>query len=290
MTMIALALLGCAWAGYCVYCLKDAGGGSSQRRNRTRDFSRSLVALGQPMAGPRWSSLAGGGRGHSRRKQPPPPHVSLVRPPAGAGSGRVPPPQSAPSAPFSLSGDGFLERSLEKPGTLLERPRTPHAASCRRRNVVLTLGTIALVALAAVPRVGAAGWVVHVASGAALLCFMLAVHRRRNRSAEAEITALMSNLDSAGNPGTAWDRGLTAENGLAGPVNGLAGPVNGLAGPVNGLAGPVNGLAGPVNGLAGPVNGRSGSVNGGAAGSGHRRAGPANGRAVSREHALPADR
>ena len=85
-------------------------------------------------------------------------------------------------------------------GALLDRPRTPHEASRRRRHVTIGLAAAALasLAVAALLGVGVAAWVVHAAVDVVLIGFVWASAHWKHRSAEHEIRAMLLHHDSRG--------------------------------------------------------------------------------------------
>lgn len=94
----------------------------------------------------------------------------------------------------SVNGSSLTRTTRSsRPTVLFDRPRTAIEANRRRVHVTVTLATTALVALAAVPRIGMVGWVVHALAVTALVIFVLIASRRRHRAAEYEMMMLMMN-------------------------------------------------------------------------------------------------
>ena len=168
MTLLILTVLVCAWAGYFAYYLRDSRLIVSQRRDGTAAFSRSLGALGDSVVGKRNRSSHAFNRGAGPLGDP-----AMV----GGSNGRL------------QAGDIRAARS----GVLLDRPRTPHEASRRRRHVFVVLVATALVSLVTVVvfGVGFVGWVVHGLLDIALLSFLVIAAHSKHRSAEYEMRAML---------------------------------------------------------------------------------------------------
>lgn len=74
---------------------------------------------------------------------------------------------------------------------VLESPRTPAAASRRRRDVIIWLFCLALLSIAAVPLVGRVALFTHIAVDFILLVFLYAVARSQHLAAEREMKVRM---------------------------------------------------------------------------------------------------
>lgn len=82
-----------------------------------------------------------------------------------------------------------------KPTVLLDKPRTAHEASRRRRQVLIGLVAAALASLIAAPYTGTVGWLIHLAVDVVLVCFLIVSMRRQHLSAEHEMRLLMLHGD-----------------------------------------------------------------------------------------------
>lgn len=168
MTWVAVGLLVCAWVGYFAYALRDRRSNTTRRRDSTREFNRSLGALGGSVAGTTRASLARSGQAPAR--QPPPGDEAVYFPPRDNDQPGDPPDAGAAGA------------RMPHYGSVLDRPLTRQEASRRRRNVVLGLVSIAVVCLLLVGALGTAAWVAFTVTLGVLAAFLALAMGRETRS------------------------------------------------------------------------------------------------------------
>ena len=84
-----------------------------------------------------------------------------------------------------------IGESLVRAGDLGRAPRTTDDAARRRREVLVVLGGLAVLSLAAVPFLGSMAMTLHIGFDLAFLAYGYGVIRRRHTSAEREIKVRM---------------------------------------------------------------------------------------------------
>ena len=88
-------------------------------------------------------------------------------------------------------GSRPMGESVMKAADLSRSPRTTNDAARRRREIMVVLGGLAILSLAAVPFLGSMSMTVHVVLDLVFLAYGYGVIRRRHLSAEREIKVRM---------------------------------------------------------------------------------------------------